>query len=104
MVDITTMMIDEYKWRVHNDNGPGLVPPAIPAAINFELKGHILAILKYIPFSGKGYEDAFKHIDEVLEIANYFNVSDVSRDAVLLRMLPLTLVGDEKIWLKSLAP
>lgn len=87
-----------------NDNGPGLVPPEIPVATNFELNGHILSMLKDIPFSGKDYEDAFRHIDEVLDISNYFDVPNVSRDVLLLRMLLVTFTGDAKIWLKSLAP
>lgn len=46
----------------HEDNTPGLVPPEIPSKRSFELKGHILSMLKDIPFAGKEYVDAFKHI------------------------------------------
>lgn len=53
-------------------------------------------MIKDIPFSGKDYEVDFKHIVEVLDIANYFNIPNVLRDAVLLRMLLVTLTGDGK--------
>lgn len=82
--------------RVCNENKPSLALPEIPTTANFELKVHILAMLKDIPFFGKDHEDAFKHIDEVLYIANYFNVLNVNRDAVLLRMLLVMLTGDAK--------
>ena len=88
---------------MRNDNGLGLVPLTVPATIGFELKVHILSTLKDIPFSGKDYEDSFNHINEVLEIANYFNVPNVTRD-VLLRMICMTFTRDAKIWLKLLAP
>ena len=57
-----------------------------------------------VPFSGKDYKDDWKHIDEVLDIDYYFNAPNVSRHAILLRMLLVTFTRDEKIWLKSLAP
>lgn len=98
------MTMGEYKKRFHYDKGPGLVPPEIPADRDFELKGHILLMLKDIPFSRKDYEDTFMHINQVLYISNYFNVANVSRDALLPRILPRTFTGDAKIWLKSLAP
>ena len=104
MTNITTMMIGEYKKRLRNDNGLRLVPPEIPIERVFELKGNILSMLKDIPFFRKEYEDALNNIDEVLDISNYFNVPNVSRDTVLLRLLPVKFIGDTKIWLKSLAP
>lgn len=94
MVYITIMMMEEYKRRMHNDNNLRLVPPSIPAATRFELKGHILSMLKDIPFSRKDHEDEFRHINEVLDIVNYFNVQNVSRDTLLLRILQVTFMGD----------
>lgn len=74
-----------------NNNGSSIVPPEVPTTTNFELKVHILAMLKDIPLYGKYHEDSYKHIDEVLDIANYINVRNVPRESVLLRMLPVTL-------------
>lgn len=55
----------DYRKRICEDNGPGLVLPDIIAERSFELKGYILLMLKDIPFSRKEYKDAFKHIDEL---------------------------------------
>lgn len=74
----------------------------IPYATKFELPRHIVNMLKDIPFFGKDHEDAYKHIHEVVEIANYFKALNVSKDAVMLRLLPLTLKDTTKYWLKSL--
>lgn len=55
MAAIMTMTMEEYNRWMHNDNGSGLVPPTISATVNFELKRHILTILKDIPFSRKDH-------------------------------------------------
>lgn len=80
MTDIARMTMGNYKKRIRENNGPGLAPPEIPPMRSFELIGHILSMLKNIPFIGKAYEDAFKHIDEVKDIANYFQVLNVPRE------------------------
>ena len=38
----------------------------------------------------------------MVEISHYFNAPNVSEDAVMLRLLPVTLKGEAKEWLKSL--
>ena len=75
------------------DTGPGLVQPAIPNIASFELKRHIRAQLKGIPFYGKDHEDAYKHIDEVNDIADYFDIPNIPCETVLLRKLLVTLKG-----------
>lgn len=59
-------------------------------------------MLKDISFFGKDHKHAYRHIDEVLEIVNYFNIPNVTRDAVFLRMLPVTFKGAVKDWLNHL--
>lgn len=44
--------MEEYKRRRHDDNGIRIVPPKIPTNMKFELTGHILSMLKDIPFLG----------------------------------------------------
>ncbi|XP_023760786.1 uncharacterized protein LOC111909226 [Lactuca sativa] len=102
MVNIEEMSMGAYKKRLRDDVGQGLVQPAVPATATFELKGHILTALKDISFYGKDHEDAFKHLDKVNDINDYFNVLNVNRDTVLLRMLPVTFKGAAKDWLKAL--
>ena len=77
MADIAYISMEAYKKRIRVDTGPGLVQPEILATTNFELKGHILVQLKDIPFYEKDHEDAYKHIDEVNDIANYFKIPNV---------------------------
>ncbi|KAL7598776.1 hypothetical protein Lser_V15G25946 [Lactuca serriola] len=102
MADIADILMGDYKKRIRDGTRLGLVQPAIPATANFELKGHILAQLKDIPFHGKEHEDAYKHIEEVMDIADYFHMPNVPRDTVLLWMLPVTFKGVAKEWLKYL--
>ena len=59
-------------------------------------------MLKELPFFGKEHEDACEHIEEVVEISNYFHAPNISKDAVILWLLPFTLKGEAKEWLKSL--
>ena len=54
------------------------------------MKGHILTTLKDVPFYGQNHEDAYKHLDEVNDIADYFNVPNIRRETALLRMFPIT--------------
>lgn len=79
MGDITKMIMKEYRMRIRDDNGSRIMIPKIPATVDFELKGHILNMLKDITFFGKNHEVVYKNIKEVLEIENYFNVPNVSK-------------------------
>ncbi|XP_023748920.2 uncharacterized protein LOC111897203 [Lactuca sativa] len=51
---------------------------------------------------GLDHEDAYKHLDEINDIVDYFNVPNVPREIVLLRMLSVTFKGAAKDWLKAL--
>lgn len=76
MAYITTTTMEEYQKRMCQSR-PGLVYPIIPNTINFELKRCIFSMLKDIPFYAKDHEDTYKHIDEVNDIAAYYNFLDV---------------------------
>lgn len=102
IADIAYTTMEEYKKWIR-DNSLGLVQPEIPNTANFELKEHILAMLKDIPFYRKDHRDAYKRIDELNEIANYFNVPNVPSETMLLCMLPVTFKGAAK-QLKELPP
>lgn len=104
MVDIFDMSMQAYKRRMHEDTRPGLVEPTIPDTTSFKLKGNILAQLIDIPFYGKDHEEAYKHIDEVNDVADYFKISNIPRKTVLLRMLPVTLKGATKDQPNTLPP
>ncbi|GKE41218.1 hypothetical protein Tco_1464623, partial [Tanacetum coccineum] len=62
----------------------------------------IMCELREDTFSGNKNEDAHDHIDRVLIIVGLFNVLGVSKDAVMLRVFPFTLIGVAKIWLEDI--
>lgn len=43
-----------------------------PASANFELKGQFIQLLKETPFFGKDEKDTGKHVDDFIEIVDYF--------------------------------
>ncbi|XP_023762711.1 uncharacterized protein LOC111911152 [Lactuca sativa] len=102
MANIDEMAMGDYKKCIRDDVGPRLVHPTIPTNATFELKGHIFTALKDIPFYGKDHEDASKHLDEVNDIADYFNTPNIPRETTWLRMLLVTFKGAAKDWLKAL--
>ncbi|GJQ97190.1 hypothetical protein Tco_0008329 [Tanacetum coccineum] len=60
--------------------------------------------LREYTFSGNKNEDAHDHVDRVLNIVSLFNIPGVSKDAVLLRVFPITLTGSAKRWVDRLTP
>lgn len=54
-------------------------------------------MVKDILFTGKEYEDAFKHIDELKDIANCYIIPNVPRESVLLKMLLVTFTMKIKL-------
>lgn len=68
----------------------------------FELKGHLLNMLTETLFYEKDNKDAYQPIDEVLESVDYFNAPGVIKDAIILRILPITFKDAARSWLKSL--
>lgn len=80
------MRLEEYAIRTTENIRTRVVRPTIPNNTNFELKGHILHMLRDIPSNGNEDEDAHNHVDEVLEIADYFKVPGFQEDGIMLRI------------------
>lgn len=59
-------------------------------------------MLKELPLFGKEHEDAYEHIEWVVDISSYYNSLNESNDAVMLWLLLVTLKGEGKDGLKSL--
>lgn len=85
-----------------DENEPGLVWPEIPTTKTFALKGHILNMLKDISFFRKDHKYMQKYINEVLDNAYYFNIPYMTKDAVMLGLLPVTLKDAEQTCLELL--
>ena len=49
-------------------------------------------------FCGKAHEDASAHLQHFLEIYNTFSIKGVTKDAILLRLFPFSLLGKVKQW------
>ncbi|GKD93326.1 RNA-directed DNA polymerase, eukaryota, reverse transcriptase zinc-binding domain protein [Tanacetum coccineum] len=47
-------------------------------------------------FSRNKNDDAHEHIERVLDIVSLFNIPEVTHDAVMLRVFPITLIGASK--------
>ena len=79
-----TVTMEEYKRKMRDDNGLGLVRPEIPATTNIEFMGKILNMLKDIPYIEKDHEDAYMRIKKVLDIRDYFNIPNVIKGTIML--------------------
>nr|GFA29957.1 hypothetical protein [Tanacetum cinerariifolium] len=55
-------------------------------------------------FSKNKNEDAYEHVERFLDIVSLFNIPEVSHDAVMLRVFPITLTGAAKRWVDILPP
>ena len=66
--------------------------------IGFELKPALINMVQANQFCGKAHEDASAHLQHFLEICSTFTIKGVSRDAVLLRLFPFSLLGRAKQW------
>ena len=64
----------------------------------FELKPTLINIVQASQLYGKAYEDASAHLQHFLEICNTFTIKGVTRDAILLRLFPFSLLGKMKQW------
>ncbi|KAI3740492.1 hypothetical protein L2E82_30941 [Cichorium intybus] len=104
MADIANLSLEEYASRTQEETGQGLVRPTIPDGTHFEIKGQFLHLLRETLFTGKDAEDANQHVESVLEIADYFHIPGVTKDAVMLRVFPITLQGAAKRWLMAEPP
>ncbi|GJY81662.1 hypothetical protein Tco_0494413, partial [Tanacetum coccineum] len=45
-------------------------------------------------------EDAYEHVDKVPEITSLLNILGISKDAIMLRVFPITLIGAAKRWMR----
>ena len=64
----------------------------------FELKPALINMVQASQFCGKAHEDASAHLQHFLEIYSTFTIMGVTKDAILLRLFPFSLLGKEKQW------
>ncbi|GJS79479.1 zinc knuckle CX2CX4HX4C containing protein [Tanacetum coccineum] len=95
-VDVDTLTMEQYLALSRENQAPDVVKPEIRGNVNFEIKSQFMCELREDTFSGNKDEDAHDHIDRVLNIVGLFNILEVSKDAVMLRVFPFTLIGSVK--------
>jgi hypothetical protein len=64
----------------------------------FELKPALINMVQASQFSRKAHEDASAHLQHFLEICSTFTIKGLSKDAILLRLFPFSLLGKAKLW------
>jgi hypothetical protein len=62
----------------------------------FKLKPALINMVQASQFCGKAHEDASAHLQHFLEICSTFTIKGVSKDAILLRLFPFSLLGKAK--------
>nr|GEW94064.1 hypothetical protein [Tanacetum cinerariifolium] len=91
-VDINMLTMDQYLELTHGNQASGVVKPKIRGNVNFEIKSQFMRELREDTFSGNKNDDAYEHVERVLDIVSLFNISGVTHDAVMLRVFPITLI------------
>ena len=64
----------------------------------FELKPALINMVQSSQFCGKAHEDASAHLQHFLEICSTFTIKGVTKDAILLRLFPFSLLEKAKQW------
>jgi hypothetical protein len=64
----------------------------------FELKPALITMVQANQFCGKARKDASAHLQHFLEICSTFTIKGVTRDAILLRLFPFSLLGKATQW------
>ena len=64
----------------------------------FELKPALINMVQASQFCGKAHEDASAHLQHFLQICRTFTIKGVTKDAILLRLFPFSLLGKAKQW------
>ncbi|GJW99855.1 ribonuclease H-like domain-containing protein [Tanacetum coccineum] len=101
-VDISTFTIEQYLALTRDNNRPGVVKPDIGNDVEFEIKSNFIRELRRKLFAGTDDEDDHEHVRRVLEIADLFDFSGITHDAIMLRVFPITLKGPALRWKKRL--
>ncbi|GJZ49766.1 hypothetical protein Tco_0603956, partial [Tanacetum coccineum] len=102
-VDINTLTMEQYMALTHGNHAPGVVKPKIRGNVNFKIKSQFMRELREYTFLGNKNDDAHEHVEKVLDIVSLFNIPGVTRDAVMLRVFPITLTRVAKRWVDRLS-
>nr|GEW51325.1 hypothetical protein [Tanacetum cinerariifolium] len=102
-IDINMLTMEQYIALIRDNNRSGVVKPEIRNNVDFEIKSYFMNELRRNLFAGTEDEDAHEHARRVLEIVDLFLFADVTHDAIMLRVFPITLTGAALRWKNRLA-
>ncbi|GKD93308.1 hypothetical protein Tco_1373145 [Tanacetum coccineum] len=95
-VDINTLTMEQYMALTRGNQAPDVVKPEIGGNVNLEIKSQFMRELREDASSGNKNDNTHEHVERVLDIVSFFNILGVTHDAVMLRVLPITLTGAAK--------
>ncbi|GJS75405.1 hypothetical protein Tco_0725286 [Tanacetum coccineum] len=84
--DINTLKMEQYLTLTRGNQALGVVKPEIGGNVNFEIKSQFLRELREDTFSRNKNDNAYEHIERILDIISLFNILGVTHDAVMLRL------------------
>ena len=64
----------------------------------FDLKLALINMVQASQICGKAHEDASAHLQHFLKICSTFTIKGVTKDGILLRLFPFSLLGKAKQW------
>nr|GEW70495.1 hypothetical protein [Tanacetum cinerariifolium] len=102
--DINTLTMEQYLVLTCENQASGVVKTEIIGNVNFEIKSKFMMELREDTFSGNKNDDAYEHVERILDIVNLFNIPGVTHDTFMLRVFPITLTGAAKRWVDRLSP
>nr|GEV59455.1 hypothetical protein [Tanacetum cinerariifolium] len=94
--NIDNLTMEQYLTLIRGNQAPGAIRIEIGGNVNFEIKSQFMQELKEDTFTGNKNDDTHEHIERVLDIVSLFNILGVTRDAVMIRVFPVTLTEATK--------
>ncbi|GKF19669.1 hypothetical protein Tco_0068307 [Tanacetum coccineum] len=94
--NIKMLTMEQFLALTGGNQAPDMVKLEIGGNVNFEIKIQFMRELREDTFSGNKNEDAYEHVERILDIVNLFNIQGVTHDAVMLRVFPITLTRAAK--------
>lgn len=99
MTENATM--EEYMNKTSSNYNSEIVRPKLNGNNWFVVRGQFLKLLQDNTFCGLENEDANKHMERTLEIANLYRTKNMTYNQFMLRVFPSTLAGEAMCWLNK---
>nr|GEU39448.1 hypothetical protein [Tanacetum cinerariifolium] len=101
--DSNMLTMEQYLVLTRRNQTPGVVKPEIRGNVNFEIKSQYMREFRQDTFSGNKNNDAYEHVEMILDILSLFNILGVTHDVVMLHVFPITLTEAAKRWVDRLS-